>query len=48
MSVCTPDGVHREPCELAARGGRHVLVEKPIATTVADAEAIVEARRGQG
>ena len=43
VSVCTPDGLHREPCELALRGGRHVLVEKPIATTVADAEAIVEA-----
>ena len=43
VSVCTSDGLHREPCELALRGGRHVLVEKPIATTVADAEAIVEA-----
>ena len=43
VSVCTPDALHREPCELAARAGRHVLVEKPIATTVADAEAIVEA-----
>src|SRR5262245_52239368 len=43
VSVCTPDGLHREPCELAARAGRHVLVEKPIATTVTDAEAIVEA-----
>jgi predicted dehydrogenase len=42
VSVCTPDALHREPCELALRGGRHVLVEKPIATTVADAEAIAE------
>jgi predicted dehydrogenase len=47
VSVCTPDGLHREPCELALRAGRHVLVEKPIATTVSDAEAIVEsASRG--
>jgi predicted dehydrogenase len=43
VSVCTPDGLHRAPCELAARAGRHVLVEKPIATTVADAEAVAEA-----
>jgi predicted dehydrogenase len=48
VSVCTPDGLHREPCELAARAGRHVLVEKPIATTVADAEAIAEAAARAG
>src|SRR5262245_61803126 len=27
VSVCTPDGLHREPCELAARAGLHILVE---------------------
>jgi predicted dehydrogenase len=48
VSVCTPDGLHREPCELAIRGGRHVLVEKPIATTVADAEAIAGAAAKAG
>ena len=48
VSVCTPDGFHRAPSELAMRGGRHVLVEKPIATTVADAEAIVEAAARAG
>ena len=48
VSVCTPDALHRNPCELALRGGRHVLVEKPIATTVADAEAIVAAASSAG
>src|SRR5262245_23038082 len=48
VSVCTPDGLHREPCELAARAGRHVLVEKPVATTLVDAEAIVEAAERAG
>jgi UDP-N-acetylglucosamine 3-dehydrogenase len=48
VSVCTPDGLHREPCELAIRAGRHVLVEKPIATTTADAEAIAEAAAKAG
>ena len=43
VSVCTPDGDHRGPCEAAARAGKHVLVEKPIATTVADGEAMIEA-----
>jgi len=48
VSVCTPDDGHREPCERAAAAGKHVLVEKPIATTVADAEAIVEAATRAG
>lgn len=39
--VSTPDALHRAPCEAAARAGVHVLLEKPIATTVADATAIV-------
>jgi UDP-N-acetylglucosamine 3-dehydrogenase len=41
VTICTPDAHHRAPCEMAAREGVHVLVEKPIATTLADAEAIV-------
>jgi predicted dehydrogenase len=48
VSVCTPDDQHRAPCEAAARAGKHVLVEKPIATTVADAEAIGEAAERAG
>jgi predicted dehydrogenase len=48
VSVCTPDGLHREPSELAMLGGRHVLVEKPIATTLADAGAMVEAAARAG
>jgi UDP-N-acetylglucosamine 3-dehydrogenase len=43
VSVCTPDEAHRAPCEAAARAGLHLLVEKPIATTLGDAGAIVEA-----
>lgn len=41
--VATPDDLHREACVLAARAGKHILVEKPIATTVEDAEAIIAA-----
>ena len=39
--VCTPHHLHREHASLAFRAGKHVLVEKPIAGTLADAEAMV-------
>lgn len=41
--VATPDGLHRAPVEALARAGVAVLVEKPLATTIADAEAMLAA-----
>jgi UDP-N-acetylglucosamine 3-dehydrogenase len=41
--VATPDELHRDPVEAVAAAGKHLLLEKPIATTMADAEAIVRA-----
>lgn len=46
--VATPDFAHREPAVAAARAGRHVLIEKPLATTAADAEAIAGAVESGG
>ena len=43
VSVTLPDELHVEACTMALSKGRHVLVEKPLATTVADAQAIVDA-----
>ncbi len=43
VSVATPDFAHREIAVAAAKAGKHLLVEKPLATTVADADAIVRA-----
>ncbi len=40
VSVATPDFAHRNVCVALFRAGKHVLVEKPLATTVEDAEAI--------
>jgi predicted dehydrogenase len=41
--VCSETNRHRSYVELAATHGRHVLCEKPIATTLTDAEAMVTA-----
>jgi predicted dehydrogenase len=41
--VATSDQFHREPCERAASRGLHILLEKPIATTLEDGEAILKA-----
>lgn len=43
ISVCTPDFAHAEPAIDAANLGKHVLIEKPLAVTVEDAQAIIAA-----
>lgn len=43
VSICTDDQSHVDPCLLAAREGKHILVEKPLATSVEDADTIIEA-----
>jgi predicted dehydrogenase len=41
--IATPSESHRELTEHALRTGKHVFVEKPLAGTIEDARAIVEA-----
>ena len=41
--ICTENNHHRPMVEMAASGGIHVLCEKPLATTLEDARAIVDA-----
>jgi predicted dehydrogenase len=44
----TPNNVHLETTRAAARAGKHVFLDKPIANTIADARAITEACRAAG
>jgi predicted dehydrogenase len=46
--VAAPPNVHRELAELLAANGVHVLCEKPFATTVKDARAMLRASRRSG
>jgi phthalate 4,5-cis-dihydrodiol dehydrogenase len=46
--VATPHQFHREHALQAAQAGKHLLIEKPIALTVEDCTAIVDAARRAG
>ena len=43
VSVCTPNAYHKEQTIAALQAGAHVLCEKPVATSAADAEAMFQA-----
>lgn len=46
--ICTPHPFHREHAVQAMRAGMHVLVEKPLAASLADCDAIIETARETG
>jgi len=48
VDVCTPTHLHAEVAVAAARAGRHVICEKPMARTLADAEAMLAAAGDAG
>jgi phthalate 4,5-cis-dihydrodiol dehydrogenase len=46
--IATPHQFHREHVELAAAHGKHVLVEKPMALSLEDCQAMIDAMRRAG
>ncbi len=46
--VATPEWLHVDPALAVIEAGKHLLLEKPIATTVADAQRIVSAAQARG
>lgn len=45
VCVCTPNGLHASIALQALNAGKHVVIEKPMALTLADADAIIAAAK---
>ncbi|KLO28426.1 hypothetical protein ABH37_06300 [Mycobacterium haemophilum] len=43
VHICTPNNLHLEQAATALAAGKHVICEKPLTTTVSDADKLVEA-----
>jgi UDP-N-acetylglucosamine 3-dehydrogenase len=48
VDICSPNSLHREQAVAAAKAGKHVLVEKPIACTVDEADEMIDAAEASG
>ena len=48
VSVVTPDFAHAEIAIAAAEAGKHILVEKPLATTVEECQRVIDATERSG
>ena len=48
VAVCTPSGLHPQHGMLAARAGKHVVCEKPMAITLTSADELAGVRRRRG
>lgn len=48
VSICVPSGLHAEIAIDAMRAGKHVLVEKPIAIRLQDADRMIQIAEEQG
>ena len=48
VSIALPDSAHKEPVTAALQAGKHVLVEKPLATTLADCDRMLEVAKSSG
>ncbi|MFN8442333.1 MAG: Gfo/Idh/MocA family oxidoreductase [Caldilineaceae bacterium] len=48
VAICTPSGSHAAEAIAALNAGKHVLVEKPMALNLVDADAMIEAAKRNG
>src|SRR5262249_50099556 len=48
LDICLPTYLHKETAIAALKAGKHVMVEKPIALSIEDADEMVETARETG
>jgi predicted dehydrogenase len=48
VEICTPHHLHTEAVIAAARAGKHILCQKPLAKTIAECDAMIAAAREAG
>jgi UDP-N-acetyl-2-amino-2-deoxyglucuronate dehydrogenase len=48
VTVCTPHPLHKEHCVQALKAGAHVLIEKPLASSLEDCDTMLAAARETG
>jgi len=48
VSICTPNHLHEPIAVAAARAGKHVLVEKPMARSLEEADRMIDAAEASG
>lgn len=46
VCICTPSGLHKKFCIEAAKAGKHIVVEKPMALTTEDCDEIISVCEG--
>src|ERR687886_3012652 len=46
VCICTPSGLHANQTRAAAQARKHVMVEKPLALTLAEADPMIAACHG--
>lgn len=48
VTVCTPSGAHMEPALIAAKAGKHLIIEKPLEVTLTRCDRIIDACKESG
>jgi UDP-N-acetyl-2-amino-2-deoxyglucuronate dehydrogenase len=48
VTICTPSGAHLEPAIMAAKAGKHVIIEKPLEVTTQRCDRLIAACQKHG
>jgi predicted dehydrogenase len=48
VHICTPNAYHKEVAQAALEAGKHVVCEKPLATSLSDARMLADLARSKG